>query len=318
MRKLWKDEMVNRLFELYDDHTYEEIAKKINKEFKTKVSANSVRKAAERYQYPIIDKVEKKDKPKILVFDIETSPLNVDVWGIWNQNVGLNQIKKDWSVLSFAAKWLDSDEVIYHDTFNQKDKHDDKKLLKKIWSLLDEADITISHHGRSFDHKKLNARFALQGFKPHSSCRMIDTKRMASKHFKFTSNKLAYLTDKLCTKNKKLSHAKFPGYGLWKEFLAGNPEAQKEMEEYNRMDVLSLEELYYKLVPYDDSINFSVYFEEPTCTCGAENSFKKNGFYYTNANKFQRYKCTNCGKEYRARKSALSSPKDFRTTNRRG
>ena len=42
----------------------------------------------------------------ILLLDIETSPVVAWVWGLRDQNVGLNMIKEDWYVLSWAAKWL--------------------------------------------------------------------------------------------------------------------------------------------------------------------------------------------------------------------
>ena len=35
--------------------------------------------------------------PKVLVFDIETSPIISYVWGLWNNDVGLNQIHTDWN-----------------------------------------------------------------------------------------------------------------------------------------------------------------------------------------------------------------------------
>ena len=47
------------------------------------------------------------------------------------------------------------------------------------------------------------------------------------------------MTDKLCTKYKKLVKRKFNGFELWKECLADNIEAWKDMETYNKYDVLS-------------------------------------------------------------------------------
>lgn len=47
---------------------------------------------------------------KVLLSDIETAPILASVWRIWDQNIGLNQIKADWHLLSFAAKWLGSAE----------------------------------------------------------------------------------------------------------------------------------------------------------------------------------------------------------------
>jgi hypothetical protein len=251
--------------------------------------------------------------PKVLVFDIETSPIEAYVWRLWDQNVGLNMIIKDWFVMSWAAKWLgDSpDQVMYEDQRKKKDYSDDKKIMESIHKLLDEADVVITQNGIKFDVKKLNARFIMHGMKPPSSFKHIDTLRIAKRHFSFTSNKLEYMTDKLCKVYKKLTHGKFPGFALWKECLAGNLEAWKEMEEYNRYDVLSLEELYTIMAPWDDTVNFNLYTsdeDEYVCSCGSV-EFKENGYYYTPSNKFQRYACKNCGKETRGSKSLLSKKK---------
>ncbi|WP_175726996.1 ribonuclease H-like domain-containing protein [Burkholderia ambifaria] len=107
----------------------------------------------------------------------------------------------------------------------------------------------VKSHVR-FDAKKINARFILLGMPPPSPFRVVDTMLEARKHFGFTSNKLEWLTDKLCKTHKKKKHAKFPGFELWRECLKGNPEAWDEMRSYNTDDVLSLEELYLVMRPW--------------------------------------------------------------------
>lgn len=255
---------------------------------------------------------EKNKGPKVLLLDIETAPLLSYTWGIWDQNIGLNQIKSDWHVLAWAAKWLGDppSKIMYADQRNAKDIEDDSKILKGIWKLMDEADIIITQNGISFDIKKLNARFILNGMKPPSSSKQVDTKRIASKKFGFTSNKLEYLTDKLCTKYKKIKHAEFGGFELWKQCLAGNIKAWKEMEKYNKYDVLSLEELYLKLQPWDNSINYNLYVdtESAVCSCGST-SFHKNGYAYTSRGKFQRYSCKSCGAEVKGSNNLFSTNK---------
>lgn len=256
--------------------------------------------------------MKKHKGPKVLILDIETAPIVAWVWDIWDQNVGLNQIKSDWHLLSFSAKWLGdpANKTIYFDQRNAKNIENDKELLKKVWLLLDECDILITQNGKRFDHKKLNARFVINGMQPPSSYKQIDTFVIAKKHFGFTSNKLEYMSDKLCVKYKKQTKRKFAGFELWRECLAGNVEAWNEMEKYNKYDVLSLEELYNKLIPWDNSIDFNLYNVDGdiTCKCGSDD-FQKNGSFYTAAGKFQRYKCTDCGAETRGKKNLLSKEK---------
>lgn len=255
---------------------------------------------------------KKKQGPKVLLVDIETAPILAYCWGIWDQNISLNMIKSDWHLLSWSAKWLgDPDnKVMYADQRNVKDIEDDSIILKKIWKLLDEADVIITQNGKSFDAKKLNARFILNGMGPPSPYRHIDTLRIAKKNFAFTSNKLESMTSNLCSK-KKLKHKEFPGFELWSECLKGNKKAWKEMEAYNKMDVLSLEELYVEhLQKWDNSINFSIYedSEEAKCNCGST-KLQKRGFNYSSTGKFQKLLCTDCGSWFSSKENLLLKSK---------
>src|ERR1700722_931483 len=192
--------------------------------------------------------MKKSNGPKVLIIDIETTPILAHVWSIWDQNVGLNQIQQDWKIMSFAAKWLDSKRVEQLDT----QKFSERPLLDHLWFLLDRADIVVGQNSRQFDIKKIYARFVQHGMKPPSSFQQIDTKLLAKKYFAFTSNSLEYMSDKLNKKYKKLKHKDFPGMDLWTECLKGNKKAWAAMKEYNIFDVLATEELYKKLIPYDN------------------------------------------------------------------
>lgn len=249
--------------------------------------------------------------PKVLTLDIETAPIIGKVWSLWQNNVGLNQIVNDWYVLSWSAKWLHEDHVMYEDKRHSWNDEDDSVLLKGIWELLDEADIIVTQNGKKFDAKKLNARFIINGMSPPSSYKHIDTLQIAKRHFGFTSNKLEYMTDKLCKKYKKLKHGRFPGMELWNECMKGNPDAWNEMEEYNIYDVLSLEELLFILAPWTNILpNINVYHDEGEnrCLCGCT-EWEHNGYAYTNLSKFDRFKCSNCGAEKRGRTNLLTKEK---------
>lgn len=249
---------------------------------------------------------------KVLLFDIETAPMLGYVWSLWENNVALNQLKSDWHVISWAAKWHGDapKKTMYMDQRGKKDIADDKEILKGIWRLLNEADVVITQNGKSFDQKKLNARFILNGMKPPSPYRHIDTKQIAKKHFAFTSNKLEYMTDKLNTKYKKLKHSEFGGFELWTECLADNLAAWKIMEKYNKYDVLALEELYDKLAPWDSSIDFNVYSdaEHVECSCGSK-EFRNDGHIYTSTGKYRRFECKSCGSYSRSKDNLLISTK---------
>ena len=301
MSKKWTEEDLEKLVTLrMEGLTFKQMTKYFD------ATDNAIKKVYNRKKKEVVKEVK---GAKVLLLDIETLPIEAYVWDLWDQNIGLDMIKTDWSILSFSAKWLGAPEkeIMYYDTRNEKDIRDDFKLLKIIHSLLCEADVTIHQNGVRFDIPKLNARFLKHKMHPPSSFRNIDTMRIMKRHFKLTSNKLAYATDLLCVKYKKLSHSEFAGAKLWTECMKGNPKAFESMEKYNKYDVLSLEELYNFLAPWDKTIRFSAFNEdtEERCNCGSTD-IKKNGFIYTNTAMYQRYTCKNCGKEFKDPKNIMS------------
>ena len=86
--------------------------------------------------------------PITYTLDVETAPLEVYSWGIWDVNVALNQIITEWSLLSFAAKRIDQKNVLYLDNRGQKDTRDDRGLMLSLWSVLNDADIVIAQNGK--------------------------------------------------------------------------------------------------------------------------------------------------------------------------
>jgi DNA polymerase elongation subunit (family B) len=247
--------------------------------------------------------------PKILAFDIETAPLLVHVFQLYgNDAIGLNQIKDDSFILSFAAKFLDEDKIYYFDNRTGKNKQDDKKIIMKAYELFKKADILLGHNIDRFDIKKMNARFIKYGLDPLPKIQTIDTLKIAKRYFSFTSNKLEYLATFLgCT--PKSSHQKFTGLSLWTECLKNNKEAYDELRLYNEQDVLTQIEVYLKLAKYDESINFQAYTQQVTCICSST-EFYKNGIKYSKNGQFQIYKCAHCGKNYIGKENLIH--KDIR------
>jgi hypothetical protein len=192
------------------------------------------------------------------------------------------------------------------DLSDQADFEDDSVLLDSLWRLLNEADFVVGQNSKRFDVKKINARFILNGMPKPSTFRQIDTMEIAKRQFGFTSNKLEYMTDKLCTVYKKKVHQKFPGHTLWAECLKGNVEAWTEMKEYNIYDVLSLEELYDIISSWDDKLpNFDVYVDGILDM----SEWQEDGFHYSNLGKYKRYRNTSTGEQRRSRVNVLSKEK---------
>lgn len=239
-------------------------------------------------------------KSKIVTLDIESSPLESYTWGIWEQNVGLEMIKTEWTILAFAAKWLGRKAITYVGAGGRGiDKvRDDLPLLTKLWDVLNETDIVVAQNGRKFDIKKINARLIMHGFPPYSPIRVIDTLVTARSKFGFTSNKLAWMSGHL-TDAPKSPHKKFPGFELWAECLKDNPAAWTEMEKYNKQDVVATEKLYLKLRPWiDNHPNMGAYSpteEAHQCPKCASPETQKRGVAVTQQGRYHRFQCTNCG-----------------------
>lgn len=254
-----------------------------------------------------------KSRPRIVTLDIETAPLESYHWGLWDQNIGLNQIKTEWSILSFSAKWLGENEVIYFDTGGRgvKKVRDDKPLLEKLHAVLDEADIVVAQNGLAFDLKKINSRLLMAGFPPYSPVKVIDTMLVAKRHFAFTSNKLEWLSKHLTT-TKKQTHKTFAGFELWAECLKDNAAAWAEMKRYNCADTLATEELYLRLRPWiDGHTNVAAYSdaEETACPKCGSYDLSPNGKAYTQTGYHQRFVCKACGGYCKGRKNLASKGK---------
>lgn len=232
---------------------------------------------------------------KVLLFDIETSPNLGYTWGKYEQNVV--QFTREGYMMTFAYKWLGEKKVhafaLPDFTRYKTDKHDDVELVTKLWKLFDEADVIVAHHGDAFDIKKANAYFAKAGLTPPSPYKTVDTKKVAKRFFYFNSNKLDDLGNYLKLGRK----VDTGGFELWTECMAGNPLAWSKMIRYNKQDVLLLERIYLRLLPWitnhPDVINYIT--DEPICSnCGGKH-LQKRGFAINRNGKKIRYHCQDCG-----------------------
>lgn len=247
--------------------------------------------------------------PRILVFDIETSPLKAFVWqhSVWGGNVSDDQVIGEWFMLTWAAKWLYDDEIMSARlTGKEALKEDDSRIVKQMWKLLDEADIVIAHNGDKFDVPNMNTRFVVNGLTPPSPYQRIDTLRIARRQFGFTHNNLDALA-KVFGFDVKLD----TNFGLWKDAVAGSDEALGYMEDYNKGDVRLLEEVYLKLRPWINSHpNLGLYMisDGSVCpNCGSKDlEWITEKYYYTTANRYPEFRCK-CGAYGHSRKADLTA-----------
>lgn len=250
--------------------------------------------------------------PRIKTLDIETSPIVAYVWSLFKVNIGLNQIVKEWSILSYCVKDLGKKRVRYEDTSKMDDPRDDSELCVKLHAELSDCDIVVAQNGKKFDLKKINARFIALGLPPVAPLKIIDTMLHAREVAAFTSNKLEWLSKHL-TDTPKYAHSEFPGMELWTECLNGNRKAWKVMKKYNCIDVPATEELYIKLRPYMiGHPNVAAYYHDdhlrcPRCADTSLTPLPEPAL--TQTGKYTRYRCNNCGGFARSRYTQNSKAK---------
>ena len=242
---------------------------------------------------------------KILLFDIETTPMQVFVWGLFgNKYINHGNVIEDWNILSWSAKWLfDSHVMSDIATPAEAKRRDDSRVCKGIHNLMDKADIVVAHNGDKFDIKKLNTRFFMNGFHPPSPYQSIDTLKVAKRSFSFSSNRLDYLGQIMTNKGKLETN-----FQLWKDCLQGDRDALERMLEYNEEDVRLLEEVYVELRPWIKSHpNVGIWEDGEVCpTCGSDD-IEPNGSYYTTmTNMYESHKCNSCGSHCRKMQGELT------------
>lgn len=241
---------------------------------------------------------------RVLTLDIETSPNLAHVWGLWQQNVGLPQLLESGEVICFAAKWHGDRGTQFHSAYDA-DRGDmttaaKKNMVKAAHKLLNEADALVGWNSSRFDITHLNREFLEAGLGEPSPYVNLDLIKTVKSKFRFPSNKLDYVAQRLGV-GGKVSHT---GHKLWLDCLEGDAKAWRLMEKYNRQDVVITDKLYAKLKPWiknHPSASLYAGTEGTTCgTCGG--ALTKQGLAYTATSVYQRYKCDKCGKWSRGSK----------------
>jgi DNA polymerase elongation subunit (family B) len=237
---------------------------------------------------------------KILLLDIESSPNTAHVWGLWQQNVSINQLMESSYVLCYAAKWLGDKEVVFDSVHQSKPK----TMLKGIHGLLNDADAVVHYNGTKFDIPTLNKEFLLHSFNPPSPYKQIDLLRVVRSNFRFPSNKLDYVAQRL-NLGKKHEHE---GHELWVKCMNGDKDAWKRMEQYNIQDVVLLESLYGVLLPWiSRHPNHNLFVDGHACPNCGSTSLQKRGTAISSTGSYQRYQCSSCGTWSQSTKSIRSS-----------
>lgn len=239
---------------------------------------------------------------RVLLYDLENTSIQIEAWRTYDTDA--IRVTREWYILSIAWKWLGEKQthVLALDDFKtfKKNHRDDKELIKAFYPVFDSADIVVAHNGNYHDQRKLKARFIYHGLNPPSPYQQIDTYIMAKRQFAFTSNKLDELGRYLGVGRKEKI---YPDH--WEGCMQGDLKAFKKMKHYNKQDVLLLERVYLKLrawAPNHPYIGVSgphrkkfSEMDDMVCPRCGSGKLSSQGWRETNASRFRRYQCLDCG-----------------------
>lgn len=242
-------------------------------------------------------------KPKVLIFDIETTnlELRINSYQLRNYQNYFNHkdITRDWSILSVAWKWL-GDSIVNCVSVRSNDVFNDYGVVHAFHDVLMQADYIIGHNSDKFDVRKFNTRVIKHGLIPVHPITSIDTLKEARKIGAFTSNTLSYLLNYFGLAQKEESPD-------WLKILAGDDDEIRFMRHYNKQDVIGTEQLYLKLRPYMKTHpNFNLVADIRdvagisimTCPACLGTDVKKDGFRIIKKIKKQHYRCKSCSKPF--------------------
>ena len=207
-------------------------------------------KSADRSIRKLVSKLVPKEEraAKIMVYDIETSQVEFKAWWPGKQYVGWNQITKEASIISIAWKWLGDDEV-FTDNWDM-DTHCDKGLMVRFLEEYNKADMVIGQNNDRFDNRWVNARALKHSLYVNTHIRSFDIMKQGKRLFRLPSYSMKFMTQFLGITLKQ-NHE---GIHMWNMIENGKPEEQAEymqkMLDYNIGDIISTEEMYYKMRPY--------------------------------------------------------------------
>lgn len=250
-----------------------------------------------------------KHNMKILYLDIETAPTQCYTWSLWPKYISPDNIVEAGYTLCWAAMWEGERNVEFMCI-----NHGEKAMLQRMHDLLDRADVVVHYNGTKFDIPTLNREFVRYEMDPPSHYHQVDLLKTVRKQFRFESNKL----DNICQRLGLGGKVKHKGMSLWFGCMEGNKTDWNTMERYNKRDVKILRKLYKYLLPWiHNHPNTALYIDNPkrpTCTtCGSQNVVKKGTQYNSKAASYDRYKCNTCGTPMRSRKSSKTTSENVLT-----
>lgn len=212
----------------------------------------------------------------------------------------------------------------FHKRLTYRSVRKDKQVVKTLQELLtwcaDENIIVVYQNGNRFDLPKIKNRVVYHRLPSIPKLTTIDTLQQARK-LGFDYNRLDYLdrflhghdAGKIVTRGWRMWKDAVEEYTTHEERL----QALKEMRHYCDGDIVSLDRVFYSLLPYMEGLpNANLWQGTTDCCphCGSDDVIYRTKPKYTKTRAYRRMSCNDCGRwfqeskaipEYKAEVAAL-------------
>lgn len=234
-------------------------------------------------------------KPKILFYDIETTPLCAWIWRLGEQTIRHDQLVdgglSEYNIICITYCWNDDKpgKCIGYGYYAQNTE----KVIRQFDKIIKKADITIGKNSDSFDVKHINTQRMLAKLPPMPEWSMVtdDLEKQMRKHFRFPSHSLDYVSKLLGFGGKIKMHMRD-----WVDIVTKHPvrgkKAYRKMCRYGIKDVEDTRKLWNRVSAYiTPKFNAATFYDEVRCVnCGSK-EIRKNGTIVRGRSKYQKFYC---------------------------
>ena len=228
--------------------------------------------------------------PRILLWDIETDGIQAD------------------RVICIGYKWHKEKKVhmLRAEDYPREGLWDDKGLMEAFVPVFEACDWHATWYGARFDLPVIKTRMIQHRMKPLPPKPHLDLWRVARKHFRLYSNRLAAWQDHLGLRDDKTPIKP----SVWVKARTGHGPALKYIYEHCHQDVLVLEQAFEQLRPWteDEPARGLFTHDHDACpSCGSKD-LRRRGYKAALTRVYQQFVCNQCGRWFRPTKAEKIVP----------
>jgi len=232
----------------------------------------------------------KNKKPKILFYDIETTPLKAWVWRLGKQVVNHHQLVdtyNSYKIICISYCWNNNSRAKCLAWGNNQNS---SKIIKEFDEIIKQADITIGKNSDNFDIKHINFQRMINGHPgmPEWIMYTDDVEKQMRRHFILPSYSLDYIS-KLIGRSGKHPIS----LSDWIKIVENNDKKSlKKMIKYNLKDVEDTRAVWNKILPHiTPRFNMATFYDDLRCkSCGSK-KIHRNGTRVRGKTRYQSFYC---------------------------